>query len=150
MSAQALADLSFPAFMVAIGALMIIAPLESGGGRPVMSRWWGLVFILGGVVNLSVRPNVHGRGYLLAFAGLAFLMTLYLLLLEPWLQARKLRRYEAELSRAALAADHYSESLRAFHANSPHGQRPLRRWLGAAILTFFGGLWLVLGLAIPR
>ena len=151
MSAQSLAGLSFPAFGVAIGLFFIIAPPEASGGGPAVSRWWGLAFILFGGMNLLAGPAIqHERGFLLAFAGFAFLLTLYMLLLEPWLEARKLRRYEAELSRAALATDHYSESLRAFHANSPHGQTPLRRWLCAAILIAFGTIWLVLGLSIPR
>jgi hypothetical protein len=146
-----LAELSFPAFMFASGALIIIAPVEAREGQPPMSRWWGLVFMLLAGMNLLMRPSVmHERGYLLAFAGLAFLVALYLLLIEPRLEARKLQRYEAELSRAALAADEYSESLRAFHANSPRSQTPRRRLLGAAVLFIFGGLWLVLGLATPR
>jgi hypothetical protein len=147
VSGQTLADFSFPAFMFASGALIIIAPFEAREGQPQISRWWGLVFMFLGGMNLLLRPSVlHERGYLFAFAGLAFLTSLYLLLIEPRLEARKLRRYEAELSRAALAADEYSESLRAFHANSPFTQRPLRRWLGILILILFGATWLALGL----
>ena len=139
----------YSGFMIATGLVNVFLPV---GSRTWNDNLWGqrlagaLTMLVGLLYLIHPLGFMHEPGFLFAMGGFALLVALFVMVIEPRLQARALRRYEAELSRVALAANDRAESLRAFHANSPYFQHPLRRWLGGGILVIFGICSLTLGL----
>lgn len=150
---SSLAGYLFAGFMIVSGLVQFFMPI---GSRTWNDNLWAqrlagaLALLLGCLYLLHPPGFMHEPAFLFVMGGLALAMAFFILLIDPRIEARKLRRYEAQLSQMALAADDYSESLRAFHANSPFAQSPLRRWLGGGLLILFGLLWLTLGLIGAR
>ena len=106
-----------------MGALHLLVP--GYGGRP-----WPLLDIVMG-------------GFLLA-------ISLWDLLIRPRFDARRLRRYEADLTRLASGGDTHPDELRAMLANPPLIMPLRRQLLFTAVFTLFGGAFLALGLSHPQ
>jgi len=134
--AQNIADYSVGAYGIALALPLLLFPAEPHG-EGIMRRnervsgafflIFGLIFLLSPPVNMTTRP-----AFLLGAGAGSLGWAVYELLVEPRLRARKLPRDDAD------------------HANSQSRPPPRQRLLGTAIAFVFGGLWLALGLTIPR
>lgn len=175
-TAHSLYGVLFGLMLAAMGVLHILKPEleqlggDKGGSRasdfklrygdggedlrkvPVSPRWLGYVLIGLGLFHIVIPRFGSGPSSLLLIVMGGFLLAavLFGLLAGPWLAARRLRRYEAELARLAAASDTYSDELRALHANPPLVFS--RRWqlLHNLVIALFGGAFLALGLNMPR
>lgn len=136
--AQALFTLA----MVLAGLNLLLRPPEVDG------RWWGIMPIVIGLITwFDPSPASREPWFMITMGGFALAMAFWSLAIHPPLYARRLERYQAELSARALGEEEYSESLRAFHADSPEPLGTRRRLTGGAFLILFGGTMLALGLA---
>lgn len=169
-----LSELAFGLFMIAIGAMLLLDPvmaareearahdwkLRYGDGgtdlRRVMPRWPGWVMIAFGLAHI-VFPTRSGNDwrFMLVMGGMLLAGGLFFLLVWPSVEARRLRRHEAEL--AALEArvsdyspETYAQELRALQANRPFVASPQRAWLSTGTFLLFGGTFLALGLIGAR
>ena len=175
-TAHSLYGILFGLMLVAMGVLQMLKPeLEQLGGDkggprasdfklrhgdggedlrkvPVSPRWMGYTLIGLGMFHIAIPRSGGGPSSLfLIVIGCSLLAAvLFTLLASPWLAARRLRRYEAELARLAAASDTYSDELRALHANPPLVFSRRRQLLHNLVIAFFGAAFLALGLTIPR
>ncbi len=175
-TAHSLYGVLFGLMLVAMGALQMVKPelVQLGGDKdgprandfrqrygdggedlrkvPVAPRWVGYLLIGLGLFHIVIPRSGGGPSspLLIVMGGFLLAAVLFGLLAGPWLAARRLRRYEAELARLAAASDTYSDELRALHANPPLVFSRRRQLLHDLVIALFGAAFLALGLSTPR
>jgi hypothetical protein len=166
-TASSLFDVVFGLFAVTIGVMQLLDPVLSARAearardwqlrygnagtdlrrRPQAPRWPAFVFIAIGVKNIILPSSHAGDGpYMIVMGGMLLAAGLFFLLIWPRIEARRLRRYEAELARCAAGSESYTDELRALHANPPLVTSLPRQLVFTAFFTLFGGTMLALGL----
>lgn len=172
-----LSELVFGLSFIALGVLQLLPPstvtaqierragtlkLRYGDGgvdlpaRREESRWPGLVMIALGAAHIVwPRPNQSEWVLMLVMAALAFGVALLNLFLGARFDARRQRRYEADLDQLAGRRESYSdetykEELRALQATRPTFVSPQRNLIVTGCLIVLGGAYLALGIAGAR
>lgn len=148
---------------VALVALFLLSGLVLVLRRPQLGQsWWtadrlhGLLTIVIGLTYVG-NPAEFARGSWawILLGSLILAAALWLLLVDPIFEARRMRDHDAELASLARHADAYSAAsydaeLRALQAAMPSTMARRHRIAGAAFLTLVGGAFLALGLIGAR
>lgn len=147
-----LVDASLALFMYGVSMLLFFYPLDpdaEGDLRRLERRAALTCFVFASVMRFP--PGfLHEPAALFCLAGLALAGACAVLVIGPRIEDWRLERFQEAVSRPELGSAFYDEAMHAFEASSPARLQPRRRPALGLILIVFGGLWLALGLTIPR